>query len=86
MDGDGDEELTHYRKPSWSKGLACCSVAVPSLSDWLMRCHKGESEATRADRLAPARRPSGTSVFLSTWHVRVRVRYLGKYGKVRAVT
>ena len=38
-----------------------------------MRCHKGESEATRADRLAPARRPSGTSVFLSTWHVRVRV-------------
>jgi hypothetical protein len=32
--------VTDYRKPSLSKGLTRCSVALPSPSDWLMRCHK----------------------------------------------
>jgi hypothetical protein len=40
--GEKDKEQTDYRKPSWSKTLACCSVALalPSPSDWLMRCHR----------------------------------------------
>lgn len=37
-----------------------------------MRCHEGGSKAKAgADRLVPTRRPSGTSVFLPTWHVLV---------------
>jgi hypothetical protein len=41
---ENDKEQTDYRKPSCSKRLACCSVALalPSPSDWLMRCHKRE--------------------------------------------
>ena len=38
-----DKEQTDYRKPSWSKRLTCCSVALPSPSDCLMRCHKRQS-------------------------------------------
>jgi|SRR6267142_26023 len=35
-----DEELTNYRKPS-------CSIALPSLADWLMRC-RCENKVKRA--------------------------------------
>lgn len=47
---EDNKEQTDYRKPSWSKRLACCSVALalPSPSDWLMRSHKRQRVSASA--------------------------------------
>jgi hypothetical protein len=52
--------------------MACCLVALPSLSDWLMRCHEGGAKLQSLGSpptVGPVRRTSGTSAFRHVQHL-----------------